>query len=78
MLPNVELEYVSRFAAGDCPFVALPVFASARVSSWFHRGRHAPPSARTKDLEGQADRRQLYMHDGGDLDPRIAPASIRR
>ena len=52
-------EYVSRFAAGDCPFVALPVFAS-RV---FRHGFIAVDKRQVrspKDLEGKRIGVQLY------------------
>jgi len=41
---NVELEYVSRFAAGDCPFVALR--CRSRVFRMVSSRSHARPSAR--------------------------------
>jgi 4,5-dihydroxyphthalate decarboxylase len=45
-------EYVSRFVAGDCPFVAIPVFASRvfRHSFIFVNRRHVRTP---KDLEGK-------------------------
>ena len=52
-------EYVSRFAAGDCPFVALPVFPS-RV---FRHGFIAVDNGvirSPKDLEGKRIGVQLY------------------
>jgi 4,5-dihydroxyphthalate decarboxylase len=52
-------EYVSRFAAGDCPFVALPVFASRVFRHGFiavdTRAVRSP-----KDLEGKRIGVQLY------------------
>ena len=52
-------EYVSRFAAGDCPFVALPVFASRVFRHGFiavdNRVIRSP-----KDLEGKRIGVQLY------------------
>ena len=69
-------EYVSRFVADQCPFVAIPVFASRvfRHSFIFINKKHvkSPEGAR-----GQAHRRAGLHHDGGDLHPRAAERRAR-
>jgi 4,5-dihydroxyphthalate decarboxylase len=74
-------EYVSRFAAGDCPFVALPVFAS-RV---FRHGFIAVDKRQIrnpKDLEGKRIGVQLYTmtaatrHGSPTVLPPLTPISI--
>ena len=70
-------EYITRFAAGNCPFIALPVTAS-RV---FRHGFIAVDRRavkKPKDLEGKRIGVQLYSMTRGHLDPWHPAASLRR
>lgn len=53
-------EYISRFAAGDCPFVAIPVFASRMFRHGFIVINTRSGIKMPKDLEGRRVGVQLY------------------